>query len=979
MNTCIFKCYMYRKKHIAILLGFGLSMYSSLIAQVSTDLNLKKPEKYQNRALPAEKGTDKKFSIPKRLYNNTVTRFNYYFNANNRLNDIISKAKEQYKDDYTTLLSFYNYSLDETAKQQIDSIIYKCTAGILLHDLRSDWVDRLYLLLGNAYLHRKNFDSASFVFQFINYAYAPKDGGYDIPIGSNTSNTNGIFSITSDEKRNIWQKISANPPARNESFLLQARNYIEQGKNTEAAGLLELIRADKNFPARLRTDWYEMEAYLNYKEAKYDSAAFYIQQSLSNAPDKFSRARWEYLTAQLYEKVQKDSAAISWYKKTIDHTTDPVMEIYARLNIVRLLAGKEANALQENLTQILQMARKDKYAAYWDILYYTAATLEHSRKNEQAAEKLLLKSLANNDNNPSQQHKSFYLLADVYYNMKNYPSAGAFYDSVQLPYLKPAEQQVVTSRKDKLNTIIENIRLIQKEDSLQKIASLPSIEREKYITALLKKLRKERGIKEPTNEPSFGNPFAAAAPVDLFQPTTGEFYFLNNTLKTKGINEFQNRWGTRPNIDNWRRQSAVDRSLNVNIPLNDVVPTTTTTTPTDTKADISYESLFNNLPISTSQITASNKKIREALSGNGYTFQYYLRDYPAAIACYEELQKRFPEGGLDDKLLYQLTQAYEKNNEPEKASEKRKELESFYPNSQYTAQYYKEPTKKLSKEEQIYQDIYERFISGQFEEAKQRKLAADKQYGKTYWTPQLLFIESIYYIKQKDDSTAIQRLQQLATNFSSTEMAKKAKAMIDALNRRKEIEDYLTNLQIDKPEEIPTRNVELNETNTTKIPTSKKDSIANPTNKVLKNIAPAIPAIIPAVAPPTDQYIFNASDTQYVVVSLKRVDPIYGSEGRNAFNRFNQERFYPKRIPIELISVNDSTQYLLIGPFINAAEATTYVDQTKPIASQRIIPWLDADKYRFYIISTANMALLRKKKDTGAYEAWLHTLFPDKF
>ncbi|MFX8704219.1 hypothetical protein ABTM89_19205, partial [Acinetobacter baumannii] len=74
------------------------------------------------------------------------------------------------------------------------------------------------------------------------------------------------------------------------------------------------------------------------------------------------------MTAQLYEKSQKDSAAISWYKKSIDHTTDPVMEIYARLNIVRLLAGKEANALQENLNQILQMARKDKYAAYWDIL-----------------------------------------------------------------------------------------------------------------------------------------------------------------------------------------------------------------------------------------------------------------------------------------------------------------------------------------------------------------------------------------------------------------------------------------------------------------------------------------------------------------------------------------------------------------------------------------------------------------------------------
>jgi tetratricopeptide (TPR) repeat protein len=978
MNTCIFKRYMCLKKRIVGLMILVALNGNAVLAQVSNDLNLKKPEKYQNRALPAEKGTEKKFTVPKRLYNNTVTRFNYYFNANNRLNDIITRAKEQYKDDYTTLLSFYNYSLDETAKQQIDSIIYKCTAGILLHDLRSDWADRLYLLLGNAYMHRKDFDSAAMVFQFINYAYAPKDDGYDIPIGSNASNTNGIFSITSDERRSIWQKMSANPPARNESFLLQTRNYIEQGKTTEAAGLLELIRTDKKFPARLQTDWYEMEAYLNYKESKYDSAAWYIQKSLSNAPDKLSKARWEYLTAQLFEKIQKDSAAISWYRKSIDHTTDPVMEIYARLNIVRLLSGKEANALQENLNQILQMARKDKYAAYWDILYYTAATLEHSRKNEPAAEKLLLKSLANNDNNPTQQHKSFYLLADVYYSMKKYPAAGAYYDSVQLNYLKPEEQTIVTNRKDKLNTIIQNIAIIQREDSLQRIASLPLAERDKYILTLLKKMRKEKGIKEPTNEPNFGNPFATAAPTDLFQSTTTEFYFLNSMLKTKGLSEFQSRWGTRPNIDNWRRQSAVDRSLNVNIPLNDVA-TPTKANDIDTKQELSYESLFADLPTNSSQVALSNKKIKDALSENGYSFQYYLRDYAAAIACYEEIQRRFPEGGLDDKLLYQFTEALEKNNEPTKATEKRKELLSFYPNSTYTAQYNKEPVKGKTRAEQVYQDIYDLFVSGKFEEAKQRKILADKQYGKNYLTPKLLFIESIYYIKQKEDSTAINRLQQLATNFNGTEMAKKATAMIDVLNRRKEIESYLTNLQIDRPEELPTRNVELNETNTTKISAPKKDSIVAPINKQLPTTVPVITMTAPVVAPKIEQYMFNAADTQFVVVALKNVDPIYGSEGRNAFNRFNQERYYPKRIPIELSSVNDSTQYLLIGPFTNAAEATTYIDQTKPITSQRIVPWLSAEKYRFYIISSANLSLLRKKKDTGAYEAWLHSLFPDKF
>src|SRR3989339_656724 len=142
-------------------------------------------------------------------------------------------AKNQHKEDYTQLLPFYNYSLNETAKGQIDSVIYKCTAGVLLHDLRSDWVDQLYLLMGNAYMHRKDFDSAALVFNYINYAFAAKDDGYDLPIGSNLSSKGGSFSISTDEKRNFWKKISSPKPARNESFLFQSRNFIEQEKLAE--------------------------------------------------------------------------------------------------------------------------------------------------------------------------------------------------------------------------------------------------------------------------------------------------------------------------------------------------------------------------------------------------------------------------------------------------------------------------------------------------------------------------------------------------------------------------------------------------------------------------------------------------------------------------------------------------------------------------------------------------------------------------
>ena len=64
------------------------------------------------------------------------------------------------QDDYSKLLSYYPYNLENTASQtsELDSVIYKSTAGILIHDLRTDWVDNLYFLIGKSYYYKKDFD-----------------------------------------------------------------------------------------------------------------------------------------------------------------------------------------------------------------------------------------------------------------------------------------------------------------------------------------------------------------------------------------------------------------------------------------------------------------------------------------------------------------------------------------------------------------------------------------------------------------------------------------------------------------------------------------------------------------------------------------------------------------------------------------------------------------------------------------------------
>ncbi len=159
------------------------------------------------------------------------------------------------RDDYTQLLPFYNYTLEETAreKRELDSVIYKTTAGILLHDLRSDWVDNMYMLMGRAYYYENNPDSAYVIFQFVNYAFSPKEKeGYDKPIGSNANESEGgnAMIVSTDEKRNIAKKTFSLPPSRNESLIWQIRTYLARNMMTEAASLIQTLKHDPLFPGK---------------------------------------------------------------------------------------------------------------------------------------------------------------------------------------------------------------------------------------------------------------------------------------------------------------------------------------------------------------------------------------------------------------------------------------------------------------------------------------------------------------------------------------------------------------------------------------------------------------------------------------------------------------------------------------------------------------------------------------------------------
>ena len=990
-------------------------------------LDIDKPEKYENRELRAERTGTNKLKLHRRIFQNTFTHYNYFFNANNKLNEVLQRAKQAHTDNYGELLPFYNYQLTSTAsdKAELDSVIYKSKTGIVLHDLRNDWIDDLYLLWGTAYYLQQEFDSAYQIFQFMNYAFADKeDDGYYRYIGSRMDgNTTG--TIVTKEDFSFPKGLIADPPSRNNALLWQVRTMIQSGAMAEAGSLLALLKTDPDFPERLNPVLEEVQAYWHYRQQRWDSAAAHLSLALDAAGTKQEKARWEYLIGQLYEKSGQLQNAETYYNRAIVHTTDPIMDIYARLNLIRINKEGGDNYIDQNIAELMKMARREKYTDYRDVIYYMAAQMELARNNYPKAQEYFFKASQFKTGNLPAGSQGFLHLADLYYNQKDYLQASRFYDSVQIQDFTTEEADRISKRKEMLGRLVSFAGVVQRQDSLQRIAALPQKEKEEFIKRMVRQLRRQQGLKDE-GAATVTAPITNAAQTDLFGSNgKGDWYFYNAKLKTQGAAAFQQVWGNRPNTDNWRRSGNVVAQLRNQSPNN--TRGNPLTPATDPELALTFDGLMATLPTTEAQLQVSNDSIVSALYMLGRMYINDVEDYEAAVRTYEELRRRFPSFEPKDEVLFQLYFAYNKLGDKAKATEIRNLLASQYADSRYakivTTGTDPESNTAPAEATKAYEAVYDLFIEGRFAEAKRAKQAADSTYNTTYWSPQLLYIEAVHHIQLREDSVATGLLNTIVQQNGGTPMAEKATTLMDVLSRRAQIEAELRALQIERPveegavvaappkvtpppvleekkeeekvvakaepqkqpEKVEEKVVEKEEEQLAVNRTQQvqKGNMPQPKQPVISDNAPkrGRDSIITSNTPQTavpNVYTYIPNTTYYAVVILNKVDVVFGNEAKNAFNRYHRERYSGIPLELDLQPIDADNKLLLIGEFTNIQGAIDYLQKAKPLASTQIMPWLKGDKYTFSLISEANLILLQEKKNLDEYLKFLDQNLPIK-
>jgi hypothetical protein len=213
----------------------------------------------------------------------------------------------------------------------------------------------------------------------------------------------------------------------------------------------------------------------------YDSAANYLIKGLSNAPDKFSKTRWYYLIAQLWEKSDNLTNAYTWYKKAHSDALNPLISVYAKINLIKIDFKQTKTPWLELANSLQQMSRREKYKPYSDIIYFEMAKLAIENKDISRANEWLLVAIKKNKNGLTQKQKAFELLAEINYKSSNYAIASLAYDSLTLILKTNPDFEKIALRKKWLPIILTNDIVIQQQDTLQYIYTLAENLQEDYI------------------------------------------------------------------------------------------------------------------------------------------------------------------------------------------------------------------------------------------------------------------------------------------------------------------------------------------------------------------------------------------------------------------------------------------------------------------------------------------------------------------
>jgi predicted negative regulator of RcsB-dependent stress response/outer membrane protein assembly factor BamD (BamD/ComL family) len=710
-----------------------------------------------------------------------TARYNIYFNGNESFKAGLAKISRSYQDDYAELLRVFEYSDPSTVSlcsSDMERAIQKASKLISLKSITAKpqfkkstelseedkkfveqkefnkWVDDSYLLIGKARFYKHEYNEATSLLK---------------------------YSLT-----------NANDPSiKTEAVIWLARIYNETGNYIESNRLITSLDITSDFPKSLKSMCYTTIADLFIKQKRFSEAIDPLEKSIANASGKRARYRLTYLLAQLYEKTGDGAKAMSLYRDVVNMNPPYDVEFNARINIAGVFDVNSGNP-KEISKELEKMLNDSKNKDYQDQIYYALGNVSMKEGKEQDALGYFRKSAVAKSQNQNQKGRSYLALAGYYFKKPDYMKAGVYYDSA-IFFLdqKYPDYLAIKTKSQNLDALVSQLNIIEREDSLQKVARMSEPERNALIASIIAQTVKDKSEgKNPANSDKYnlGQYYENERRFQGNIDQEGKWYFYNQTALTFGRTEFHKRWGDRKFEDNWRRSNKTrvnntQTANNPNEPAQHV--TDTLAAETDFKKPQFY---LKNLPLKDSLIKISNEKIATALLNAGKAYAERIPDLVKATETFESLINRFPSSELVPESLYSL---YNVNKEGNKAKSEayRQRLLQNYAGSEFARilsdpAYYEKKMADLKMAENTYNDAYNAYSSEKFSDAISISNDALKKYPQNQLAPKFLLLRAYSVGRTSDERTFKEELSILVKEWPETAESKKAAEIIAYLNQK---------------------------------------------------------------------------------------------------------------------------------------------------------------------------------------------------
>lgn len=638
-----------------------------------------------------------KNSFENRAYHTVTSKYNINFNGKEALKEGEQEIEKKRKENYTTVLPIYYYPTKEdlgSINSKMDRVIEKSSKSIYKHSMLirgKEYVktmDDAYMMMGKAYFHKQDFLNASRIFTYIAKQYP----------------TWGLAE---------------------EAIILNARTAIRQKQYTRAQQLLEdayqIIYPQNN--RKFNFQYYAALAELNISNpaGEIDVAISSLIEMLKLRPKKDMAIRINFILGQLYELDGNNKEAQHYFMQVLKSTPPYEMEFSARMKLASNYDGK-AQSKEMIVKELNKMLKDSKNDEFRDQIYYAFSEIARIDENKKERIDYLSQSVAAYVSNNYQRTFSSITLADIYFEESEYIKAQSYYDTalIALPSDYP-NRDAVMKRASFLKELVDNIKEITLQDSLQRIAKMSEGERNAWVKRMIDKFTEEerRLEREEAERMMLLQSTQNFANTNVNIGGNNKWYFYNPNLVTQGSTEFYRRFGNRKLEDNWiisnKQQISFDE-MNGESDDSDSIPeldeegNVIVKRETDPKKPAFYT---QDLPLTPGAVDTSNLKIANAMYKAGIIYNDLLRDEKRSVEMFDQLIQRFPNSQLIPPSCYLVYLIYVKKDPPKSEPYKNIILTRF-PESDYAKlildpDYYKKIAEKINEMEKKYASAYDAY------------------------------------------------------------------------------------------------------------------------------------------------------------------------------------------------------------------------------------------------------------------------------